>query len=66
MNVGQGITMQKVVGETVKPDEFRADQIRDVSFRIFPDRAARPTLIDGCEENTAFLPPCTGACAGPA
>jgi len=29
--MGQGITMQKVVGETVKPQEFRVDQIRDVS-----------------------------------
>ena len=34
MNVGQGITMQKVVGETVKPQEFRVDQIRDISAGI--------------------------------
>jgi hypothetical protein len=32
--MGQGITMQAVTGETVKPQEFRVDQIRDVSARI--------------------------------
>jgi hypothetical protein len=64
--MGQGITMQAVIGETVKPQEFRVDQIRDVSTAIFPDRAARPTLIGGCAGNTAFSALRTGAGAGPA
>jgi hypothetical protein len=64
--MGQSITMQAVTGETVKPQEFRVDQIRDVSPAFFPDRAARLTLIGGCVENRAFLPLGTGACAGPA
>jgi hypothetical protein len=64
--MGQSITMQPVTGETVKPQEFRVDQIRDVSPAFFPDRAARLTLIGGCVENTAFLPLRTGAGAGPA
>ena len=45
MNVGQGITMQKVVGETVKPQEFRVDQIRDVSPGFYLGGMARLTLI---------------------
>jgi hypothetical protein len=46
--------MQKVIGETVKPQEFRVDQIRDVSAGFFPDRAARLTLIDGWVQNRRF------------
>jgi hypothetical protein len=45
MNVGQGITMQKVIGETVKPQEFRVDQIRDVSSGFYAGGMARLTLI---------------------
>jgi len=33
--MGQGITMQGVIGETVKPQEFRVDQIRDIFGRVF-------------------------------
>jgi hypothetical protein len=33
--MGQGITTQAVIGETVKPQEFRVDQIRDVSSGFF-------------------------------
>jgi hypothetical protein len=33
--MGQSITMQGVTGETVKPQEFRVDQIRDVSSGFF-------------------------------
>ena len=54
MNLGQGITMQQVVGETVKPGEFGVDQIRDISAGFFPGRAGRLTWIDGCMENRRF------------
>jgi hypothetical protein len=63
MNLGQGITMQQVVGETVKPGEFGVDQIRDISARIHLGRVARLTLIDGCMENPRFCR--FGANAGP-
>lgn len=35
MNLGQGITMQKVVGETVKPQESGVHQIRDISSGLY-------------------------------
>src|SRR6266404_1109523 len=46
--------MQKVVGETVKPQEFGVHQIRDVSSGLYPGGVARPTLIDSCMENRRF------------
>jgi hypothetical protein len=33
--------MQAVIGETVKPQEFRVDQIRDISARIHLGGVAR-------------------------
>jgi hypothetical protein len=39
--MGQGITMQAVIGETVKPQEFRVHQIRDVSAGIHLGGVAR-------------------------
>jgi hypothetical protein len=58
--------MQAVIGETVKPEEFRVDQIRDVSSGLYPGGVARLTLIDGCMEKPAFLALCIGADAGSA
>ena len=54
MNLGQGLTMQKGVGETVKPQAFGVHQIRDVSSGLYPGGVARLTLIDGCIENRRF------------
>ena len=56
--------MQAVIGETVKPEEFRVDQIRDISTEVRLGGVARPALIDGCIENRRFLAPCAGAGAG--
>jgi hypothetical protein len=46
--------MQAVIGETVKPEEFRVDQIRDILAEVRLGGVARPALIDGCIENRRF------------
>jgi hypothetical protein len=58
--------MQKVVGETVKPQELGVHQIRDVSSGLYPGGVGRLTLIDGCMEKPPFLALCIGADAGSA
>jgi hypothetical protein len=55
--------MQAVIGETVKPEEFRVDQIRDISARILGGMA-RLTLIRWLYRKPAFLALCPGAGAG--
>jgi hypothetical protein len=54
--------MQKVVGETVKPEEFGVDQIRDISAGILSWWSRALTLIG----KPAFLAACIGADAGSA
>jgi len=54
MNLGQGITMQKVAGETVKPREFGFIKSATFSVGIYLVEWRRPTLIDGCMENRRF------------
>jgi hypothetical protein len=46
--------MQKVVGETVKPEEFGVNQIRDIPAGILSWWSRALTLIDGCMENRRF------------
>jgi hypothetical protein len=61
MNLGQGITMQKVVGETVKPQEFGVHQIRDISVGDFISVESRAGVDRWLLGNPAFLPPCGAA-----
>jgi len=58
--------MQKVAGETVKPQEFGVHQIRDISVGILSWWSRALTLIDGCMENRRFWRPRIGADAGSA
>jgi hypothetical protein len=58
MNLGQDITMGRVVGETVKPMRFRVGQIRGISVRISLLWIAPAGFDRGiCLQNRGFLTP---------